>query len=117
MTDNSTLDDSGEHRIGRNEALFRHVNEQVATLNESFGDLTGTVSVVCECGNQSCIEQIELALAEYERVRADSTWFAVKPGHEIPDVEHVLERHDRYWVVQKDPGEAAEVARRLDERA
>ena len=31
--------------------------------------------------------------------------FIVKPEHVYPDVEHVLERHDHYWVVEKHPGE------------
>jgi hypothetical protein len=32
--------------------------------------------------------------------------------HVVPDIEDVVERHERYWVVQK-RGEAAELAKRL----
>jgi hypothetical protein len=29
----------------------------------------------------------------------------VKPGHLYEDAEFVTEQHDRYWVVDKHPGE------------
>ncbi len=107
--------DERAEKIGRNEALFRQVNEQVADLNDTFGSVADVVSVVCECGDQDCIEQIPLRREEYDRLRDDSTHFLVIPGHDVPDVEHVIERSDRYWVVQKDPGGPDELARRLDD--
>jgi len=39
------------------------------------------------------------------------------PGHEIPDVEDVIERHDDYEVVRKFEAEAAGLARELDPRS
>ena len=108
--------DARTERIGRNEALFRQVNEQVEELNETFGAAANVSTVVCECGDQSCIDQITLAKPEYERLRSDPILFLVVPGHDIPDVEHVIERTDRYWVVRKDAGEPARIARELDER-
>jgi hypothetical protein len=102
-----------ERRIGRNEEVFRRVNEQIEQVNEAFGSVAGTMTLVCECGDTSCIEQIEVTPAEYTRLRSDPTWFAIRPGHEIPDVEDVVERDDRYWVVEKHEGEPAEVAREM----
>jgi hypothetical protein len=103
-------------KIGKNEALFRQVNEEIAVINDTFGAVTEVDAVVCECGDQSCIEQIHVDRADYERIRADSRNFLVIPGHEIPDVEHVVERTERYWVVRKDPGPPSELARELDDR-
>jgi hypothetical protein len=100
-----------ERRIGRNEEVFRRVNEQIEQVNEAFGSVAGTMTLVCECGETSCIEQIELTPEEYERLRSDPTWFAIRPGHEIADAEDVIERGDRYWVVEKHEGEPADVAR------
>src|SRR5689334_21077982 len=51
--------DERARRIGENEALFRYVNERIEGLNEAFGAITETMSVVCECGDLSCAEQIE----------------------------------------------------------
>jgi hypothetical protein len=102
-----------ERRIGRNEEVFRRVNEQIEQVNEAFGAVSGTMTLVCECGDTSCIEQIELTPAEYDELRSDPTLFAIRPGHEIPDVEDVVERGDRYWVVKKHEGDPADTAREI----
>ena len=100
-------------RIGRNEDLFRKVNEQIEGVNETFGAFTGTMSIVCECGKTECMEQFELTFDAYRDLRADPTHFAVRPGHEIPDVERVVERQPNYFVVAKAEGEPARLARDL----
>ena len=105
--------DARAERIGRNEDLFRKVNDQIEGVNEAFGVFTGTMSVLCECGKIECIEQIELTLDAYRELRTDPTRFAVKPGHELPDVESVVERHEGYLVVQKDEGGPAKLAEDL----
>ncbi len=100
-----------ERRIGANEGIFRQVNEQVERLNESFSLVSSSMTIVCECGEETCIEQIELSQDEYAAVRADPITFVVKPEHAFPDVEDVVERDDRYWIVRKKPGDPARVAR------
>ena len=105
--------DARTERIGRNEDLFRKVNDQIEGVNEAFGTITGTMSLLCECGTLECIEQIDLTVDEYRALRAHPRRFAVKPGHEIPDVERVMERHERYFVVEKAKGDAARLAEDL----
>ena len=107
---------SSQCRIGENEALFRKVNEQIEGVNEAFGALTNTMVIVCECGEPTCIDQLDLSRQEYEHVRADPTQFAVRPEHVFDDVEHVVAKSDRYWLVRKDAGEPAQAARELDTR-
>jgi hypothetical protein len=58
---------------------------------------------------------MELSVEEYEEIRSDPRRFVVKPGHELPDFERVVEQ-EGYYVVQK-VGDAGEVAERLDPRA
>jgi len=107
--------DERAERIGRNEDLFRKVNDQIEGVNEAFGEFTGTMSILCECGETECMEQIDLTLDEYRELRADPTHFAVKPGHEIPDVEQIVDRRPGYHVVAKAEGEPARLARDLAE--
>ena len=109
--------DERSRRIGENEVLYRAVNEKIEGLNEVFGTLTETMTVVCECGRITCAEQVELELADYERIRSDPTLFVIVPGHEEPDVEGVLERHGTYDVVRKDDGPAAALAEANDPRS
>lgn len=108
--------DERARRVGENEALFRGVNEEVHGLNQTFA-VQATMRIVCECGEQSCMEQIEIEPAAYEALRSDPTLFAVKPHHDIPDVETVVERNDEYWVVRKDRGTPERLARETDPRA
>jgi hypothetical protein len=102
--------DERAERIGRNEDLFRKVNDQIEGVNEGFGTITGTMSLLCECGRLDCIEQIDVTLEEYRELRADPTHFAVKPGHEIPDVENIVDRRPGYDVVAKRAGDPARLA-------
>ena len=109
--------DERERKIGENEILYRTVNEKIEGLNAVFGAITDVMTVVCECGNGACAEQIEIDVPTYERVRSDPTLFVVVPGHEIEDVERVVERHETMDVVSKNPGGPAELAREHDPRA
>ena len=103
-----------ERRIGQNEVLFREVNERIERLSQSLQS-TDSISILCECGDASCAEQVEVSLSEYERVRQDPTLFFVRPGHELNDVEHIVERHGEHNVVRKEDA-AAEVACEDDPR-
>jgi hypothetical protein len=102
-------------REGRNESLWREVNERVKEINEAHDVGLNRTDWVCECPNESCIERVSLTSGEYERVRADSTHFLVAPGHVDPEVERILEQHRGFWVVEK-VGMAAAVSEELDPR-
>jgi hypothetical protein len=106
-----------ERRIGANEAIFREVNERVEEINRTFSTLTESMKIMCECGDVRCAEMISIPVSEYERIRADSTLFAVVPGHEAPDVEGVVQRQDGFDVVRKHPGEPAAIAEATDPRS
>lgn len=105
-----------ERRIGRNEALFREVNERIEKVTQALQVEPEPMRILCECGDQSCLEQIEVSLSDYERVRASPTLFFVHPGHERSDIEEIVERGEGYDVVRKNEGPAAEEARAFDPR-
>jgi hypothetical protein len=106
------MDAEGKQRVAMNEATFRKVNEGMEVGQEPGGLLT----FICECGRLGCTELIELTRAEYEAVRADPRRFALLAGHEIPDVERVVERHERYLVVEKSGEAAEEIVEHTDPR-
>ena len=109
--------DERQERIGRNEALFRSVNEKLEDMNQEFSLVTSTFTVVCECGDQSCIEQLPIDVRDYERVRADPRLFIVHPGHAAGETEEVVEARQEYEVVRKHAGEPAALATDLDQRS
>ena len=101
MTENAS-NTRDRHRIAATEDLFRQVNEHVQDLNDRFGQDRGEpILVICECGRESCIEQIQMTVAEYDKIRSDPDLFAVKPDHAIPDAERVRSATDRYWLVTR----------------
>jgi hypothetical protein len=110
------MDAERERRIGLNESVFREVNERIEAAAESFGLADQSLSLVCECGDATCVAQISMTRAEYEALRADPTHFAVAPGHEIDDVEEVVERRKGYDVIRKNEAGPADVARETDPR-
>jgi hypothetical protein len=105
-----------EVRAARNQALFRAVNEQLATLNEAFAQMMGRFSVACECADMSCVEMIEIAHEEYLAVRAEPRRFVVRVGHVYPEVEVVVHESPAYVVVEKleAAGETAELLARRE---
>jgi hypothetical protein len=48
-----------------------------------------------------------MTAAEYAHLRSDARTFAVVPGHELAEVESIVERTDRFNVVQKHEEQAA----------
>ena len=104
-----------QERIARNEATFRQINEDIERGRDTEDDAT-LIGFICECGQIDCSRLIELTPAEYEQVRKDPCRFAIVNGHEIPAVESVIERHDRYAVVSKRSGGGGEVAKATDPR-
>ena len=102
-------------RQGRNESLFREVNERIAELNQTF-EVEGRSEFLCECGREECKEPISISIDEYENVRNVPTRFFVLPGHEDESVERIVERNDRYLDVEK-IGDAAEEAGDRDPRS
>ena len=105
------MNDRGE-RVGVNEALFREVNERIEDLQEQLGHAR-TFDIVCECGDGECMERFAITNAAYEALRSNARRFAVVPGHEMPDLERTVERHEGYFVVEKTDPEAAEAAEEL----
>ena len=94
-------------KLGRNEALFRQVNERLKALGEGFSMVAERADFVCECADELCAEPIQLTLEEYERVRSDSRWFVVVRGHERPEIETIVWDISADVVVVEKPAELA----------
>jgi hypothetical protein len=106
-------------RLAVNESLLRERNEQSVApnaahhwVNPPFADWT------CECGNENCVEPVRLTIEEYEAIRAEPTRFFIRPSpeHVTPEVEVVVQREERYWVVEK-TGIGVELSEELDPRS
>jgi hypothetical protein len=94
------MDEEHQRRLASNESVFREVNEGIER-GQWPGEEARPVGFRCECARLGCNLLVELKLADYERIRADPRHFLMVPGHEMPEVETVVERGDGYLVVEK----------------
>lgn len=94
-------------RLVKNEIAFRDHNDRRVAIEAS--DRDGLVPWTCECGDADCIRPLEATVDEFEAAHSAADHFIVLPQHVYADVEHVTERCDRYWVVEKDDGEMRHV--------
>jgi hypothetical protein len=110
------VDERGK-RVGKNEVLFREVNERLRDLGESFSLVTEEAEFVCECANTTCLERVHMSLSSYEEIRSDPKRFFVVKGHELLEYEKVVAEDSGYLVVEKLPGGPAGIAIRDDPRS
>jgi hypothetical protein len=97
------------------EARLRDQNEWIDAISTRFGNALLTV-FVCECGDPTCTETIELTHPEYDTVRAASTHFAIACDHENPESEAVISQCARYAVVGQTHGWGLRISRAADSR-
>jgi hypothetical protein len=97
--------DAREERSAKNEALLREVNERIEEIGERLQVLPEdeALDFRCECGRAECDSSVSMPVATYRRVRSDNDRFVLVPGHEDLEIERVVERADRYVVVDKRP--------------
>lgn len=85
-------------RRRQNEQLFAQANEQIR--DAAVQHHVDPVPFLCECSALNCTETIPLPLLAYCKVR-ERGGFMIRPGHDDPQVEHVVEDHGAFQVVEK----------------
>jgi hypothetical protein len=91
-----------EQRAAQNQLLFRAVNERIASLAErALLPEIVPIEVTCECVDMSCTTTVQVPLREFAEIDRATNRFLVVPGHELPDLEDVVERRDRFLIVAK----------------
>jgi hypothetical protein len=81
-------------------SLFPDVNGRIEDFSPEH---VVDCELLCECAAKGCLEHISLTLDEYETVRRDSAHSFVLPGHEVRDIDRVVEQNDRYTVIIRSP--------------
>lgn len=109
------MHEDAERRLARNEVLFRETNEAIER-GQWHDDPAKPVRFRCECSRMECGEAVELTLPEYEQVRKFPRRFVMAEGHEIPEIETVVEHMGDHVVVEKRE-KAGETAAAADPRS
>jgi hypothetical protein len=110
-----------KERLGRNEAVFRALNEGARQVTQELAfedviDMPDVLECVCECSDASCTARIHIRESDYELARAESSRFIVATGHELPEIERTIYEGDGFLLVEKRPGPERRVAVETDPR-
>jgi hypothetical protein len=103
-----------QHRGAANEAIIRDVNEGIER-GQWPGEEDRPIGFRCECARLGCNQLVELTVREYEEIRSHPRRFVVVPGHELAEVETVVETRPGYVIVEKQ-AQAGLVAEENDPR-
>ena len=108
------IDSTSERRLAENEVFFRGPNQQIVeglldlqkkAKAEGYSDLLVDedypIQFYCECSDEKCRKRIELTSKQYSDLHQNSSQFMVLPGHNIPELERVMQSTDRYMIVEK----------------
>jgi hypothetical protein len=100
---------SREERMTTNEASSTEINERIEEAYQGEPP-ANRIDIVCECARMTCDATIDITLDEYEHVRKDARHFVILPAH-FGDIERIVFENERFAVVAKREGVAADVAR------
>lgn len=80
---------------------LRAANEDFVRALDAFHGRAEEVEIMCECPSGDCVDMIRIPRCEYDRVRSDAAWFAVRAGHLDEDLHAPVHEHETHWVVQQ----------------
>lgn len=93
-------------RLRQNEELMEQLNRRMeralGEIREADDeDRNAPIAFLCECSHLDCRERIHLAPSRFDRIHRDSEVFVLVPGHEIPDIEKVVDQEGDFLIVRK----------------
>lgn len=104
MTEKTPAKNSKQRRAN-NELIFKNINLKTSKLVDAVFNEHDKIDVpiefYCECSNTDCIEKVSLTLADFEKIRRNPSYFLIKPGHNQPDIEELVDGKPNYAVVEK----------------
>ena len=91
--------------------VLRDINERIREGTTPGEDERAIF--LCECGRDDCDETIAMTPNDYETVRSDPRRFFLLPGHQLDEVERVIEERGHYFIAEKF-GTAGDIAAEND---
>ena len=101
-------------RLAANEALFRAYNERVQlgfeavkavakedNQEDMLSGLDEPIRFYCECSDVNCTKRIRLKPSRYAAIHKVRNRFIIIPGHESNEIEKVVQKVTKYYIVEK----------------
>jgi len=92
-----------ERLVKNEEAARAYNNRRLSFELDDEATEEEEVPFLCECGDESCAEAVEMTTDQFIAVHSAPNRFAVVPSHVLGEVEWVVETGEKYWVVEKRP--------------
>jgi len=84
------------------EELNRRMEQTLEEIREEQDDdPDAPIAFLCECSRLDCRERIHLTPSRFDRIHRDSEAFVLVPGHEMPEVERIVDQEGDYLIVRK----------------
>jgi hypothetical protein len=87
---------SREERVLQTEEFFRDVNDVIAGTPTTNGS-----AFLCECANPFCNVTFEMNGDDLTTLHSTPGYYVILAGHDIPDLEEVVQHHNGYEIVTK----------------
>ena len=90
-----------------NEELMEELNRRMERMLEEIReddestDADEPIAFLCECSHLDCRERVHLEPSVFDRIHKDPEVFILVPGHEIPDVERIVDQMGDFLIVRK----------------
>jgi hypothetical protein len=78
----------------------REINERIEAVT-SIVPRGRKLSLICECGDGDCEEQVEISPEQYQQIRRKLQTFIVAPGHESADSDRVVKSTKGWLLIEK----------------
>lgn len=101
-------------RLVENEMFFKQPNqavvqglsdlEQLAETTDQqdlLPDTTQSIQFYCECSDETCRKRIAMTPRQYTDLHKNHNQFIVLPGHDVPQIERIVQSAKDYVVVEK----------------
>jgi hypothetical protein len=105
---------TAERRMAENEVVFRNANraiqegfDKLATMSDEDGaepvhvNPTMKLQFLCECSDENCTDRIQISLNDYNDIHTSAKRFIIIDGHDVQQIERIVERRDAYTIVEK----------------
>jgi hypothetical protein len=91
----------GARRASRTEqrqSFVRRLNQSASVA--SLGRDSQDIAILCECGRDDCETEVMLSGRAYRNIRRQGSWSVIVDGHELPEIDRVVQRRKAFTIVE-----------------
>ena len=84
--------DERPSEVALGQSTMRETNEGLVSASLALDPSAASLSILCECGRSDCSTELDVSHEIYRRIRQRLNQFVVAAGHEVVEVDRVVQR-------------------------